>query len=305
MFAFEDDLEAKQWVLDTQKARRSLTAWELGQIALKLKPEIEARAAENKGARTDLRTTLSEGFETIDTKQELADATGLSRGTVNKVIQIDERAPESVKAAMDDGLSVNAGYNITRLLEKLPEEVRAAAVQRAIALAKERKGYKAAFDLSIDDMNALVKEDDDAAGAIRAALFEGGLSVNGGEVVAMSLLGMPEDVRESAAEDAEGLAEIEADYRRGIAKADEHGRIAKAYCAAFEKAVDVHGTDYEVRTWVEFAGIRKPEYTGLIAEAEDVAQRFTRVAEILKQIYETEVVPYEHLYQDSEGQGEG
>mgnify|MGYP001541023436 CR=1 FL=1 len=43
VFAFEDLLEAKQWALDTQKGRRNLDKWELGKIALKLKPEIDRR----------------------------------------------------------------------------------------------------------------------------------------------------------------------------------------------------------------------------------------------------------------------
>ena len=50
VFAFEDLLEAKQWALDTQKARRNLDKWELGKIALKLKPELEARAKANMSA---------------------------------------------------------------------------------------------------------------------------------------------------------------------------------------------------------------------------------------------------------------
>lgn len=37
VFQFDDLLEAKQWALDTQKNRRNLTAWELGNIA----PEAE------------------------------------------------------------------------------------------------------------------------------------------------------------------------------------------------------------------------------------------------------------------------
>lgn len=41
VFAFDDDLEAKQWMLDTQKGRRNLDKWELGKIALKLKPELK------------------------------------------------------------------------------------------------------------------------------------------------------------------------------------------------------------------------------------------------------------------------
>ena len=58
VFAFDNLLEAQQWALDTQKGRRNLDKWELGKIALKLKPEIEARAKENMGTRTDLLTTL-------------------------------------------------------------------------------------------------------------------------------------------------------------------------------------------------------------------------------------------------------
>ena len=50
VFSFEDLLEAKQWALDTQKGRRNLEKWELGKIALKLKPEIEAKARANMAA---------------------------------------------------------------------------------------------------------------------------------------------------------------------------------------------------------------------------------------------------------------
>ena len=54
VFSFEDLLEAKQWALDTQKGRRNLEKWELGKIALKLKPEIEAKARANQsGTRTE------------------------------------------------------------------------------------------------------------------------------------------------------------------------------------------------------------------------------------------------------------
>ena len=44
VFSFESMLEAKQWALDTQKGRRNLDKWELGKIALRLKPDIEARS---------------------------------------------------------------------------------------------------------------------------------------------------------------------------------------------------------------------------------------------------------------------
>ena len=85
VFAFDDLLEAKQWALDTQKGRRNLDKWELGKIALKLRPEIEARAKANQGARTDLSATLPEGSAPVDTRKELAASVGLGERTMGKV----------------------------------------------------------------------------------------------------------------------------------------------------------------------------------------------------------------------------
>ena len=300
VFAFEDDLEAQRWALDTQKARRNLSAWELGQIALKLKPELEAKAKETQGERTDLYLNSDKGDSGHDTTQILADTADVGRDTMNKIIQIDERAPAPVKDALDNGdLSVNAGYNITRLLEKLPEEARDAAAERAVELAKQRKDYKAAFDISLDDMNALVKSDGEAADAIRAALGGGELSVNGGKEVARTLLEMPEDVREAAAADAEGLAGLEADYRKKSQAVDDNADVAKAYNAAFERVADINGAECEVRVWIEWAGIRKDEISGLIGEAENAAAVFSQIAEILRKIHEQEVEPYEEAVRES------
>ena len=140
VFAFEDLLEAKQWALDTQKGRRNLDKWELGKIALKLKPEIEAKAKENQGARTDLSATLPESLAPIDTRKELADAVGLGERTMGKVMQIDEHAPAPVKEALDKKeLSINQGYNLTRQLQEVPEEQREQAAIAAVELEKAKK----------------------------------------------------------------------------------------------------------------------------------------------------------------------
>ena len=66
VFSFADLLEAKQWALDTQKGRRNLDKWELGKIALKLKPEIEARARANQGTRTDLSVNSPKSYPPTD-----------------------------------------------------------------------------------------------------------------------------------------------------------------------------------------------------------------------------------------------
>ncbi|MDE6997271.1 MAG: hypothetical protein K2P04_05260, partial [Oscillospiraceae bacterium] len=121
VFSFEDLLEAKQWALDTQKGRRNLDKWELGKIALRLKPDIEIRARakqqEYHGNQYDSgpSATLPEVHsDPVDTRKELADAVGLGERTMGKVMQIDEHAPAAVKEALDSGdLSINQGYNIT------------------------------------------------------------------------------------------------------------------------------------------------------------------------------------------------
>ena len=143
VFSFEDLLEAKQWALDTQKGRRNLEKWELGKIALKLKPEIEAKARANQGTRTDLSATLPESSDAVDTRKELAEAVGLGERTMGKVIQIDENAPDAIKEALDKKeLSINKGYDLTRQLQDVPEDQREQAAAELLECEKAKKDLK-------------------------------------------------------------------------------------------------------------------------------------------------------------------
>ena len=149
VFSFEDMLEAKQWALDTQKGRRNLDKWELGKIALRLKPDIEARARENmsagggdqksEGAKSGCANSQNP-ISPVNTTKELADAVGIGHQTMSRVMQIDEHAPAAVKEALDSGdLSINQGYNITRQVRELPEEQRDEAAALAVELEKAKK----------------------------------------------------------------------------------------------------------------------------------------------------------------------
>lgn len=147
VFSFEDLLEAKQWALDTQKGRRNLEKWELGKIALKLKPEIEARAKVNMSAGGQAyHPSDEEGLATlpnlppVNTRKELAETVGLGERTMGKVMQIDEHAPAVVKEALDKKeLSINQGYQITKQLQNLPAEKREEAALAAVECAKAKK----------------------------------------------------------------------------------------------------------------------------------------------------------------------
>ncbi|MDE6455435.1 MAG: hypothetical protein K2L38_05945 [Dysosmobacter sp.] len=153
VFSFEDLLEAKRWAIENQRGRRNLEKWELGKIALKLKPDIEAKAKANMSAggqsyrpsetSEEGLTTLS-NLPSINTRKELADSVGIGEVTMGKVMQIDEHAPPAVKEALDSGeLSVNQGYNITKQVQALPEEQREEAAAQAVELAKAKKEIQA------------------------------------------------------------------------------------------------------------------------------------------------------------------
>lgn len=142
VFHFDDLLEAKQWALDTQKGRRNLDKWELGKIALRLKPEIEARAKANMAAgggdhkSNNAKSGLPKSADpilSIDTRQEMADAVGIGKSTMGQIMQIDKHAPEVVKEALDKKeLSINRGYTITKEIQQLPEDQREQAAKEAI-----------------------------------------------------------------------------------------------------------------------------------------------------------------------------
>lgn len=149
VFSFESLLEAKQWALDTQKGRCNLDKWELGKIALKLKPDLEAKAKENMSAGgqayrpSDAEkegSAILPNLTSVDTRKDLAEAVGLGERTMGKIMQIDENAPAAVKEALDNReLSINQGYNLTKQLQKVPEEEREQAAAEAVELEKAKK----------------------------------------------------------------------------------------------------------------------------------------------------------------------
>ena len=164
VFAFESLLEAKQWALDTQRGRRNLDKWELGKIALKLKPEIEAKARENMSAGGGDQKSeeaksgsaiLPNPISAVDTRKELANIVGLGERTMGKVMQIDEHAPVPVKEALDKKeLPTNRGYNLPRQLLGVPEEQREQVAITAIELEKARKEIRQK-DVEIDQRSRI------------------------------------------------------------------------------------------------------------------------------------------------------
>ena len=181
VFHFEDTLEAMRWAVDTQKGRRNLDTWELGKIALKLKPALEARgkanmsaggsnhkkqedmgesssadeegcAPDGAGADSDLPEGMPKSANLtppVNARKEMAKSVGIAPSTMGQIMQIDEKAPQAVKDALDNKeISVNKGYEITRQVQDLPEEEREQAAVDALTMQKVQKELKKADDES-------------------------------------------------------------------------------------------------------------------------------------------------------------
>ena len=159
VFAFDDLLEAKQWALDTQKGRRNLDKWELGKIALKLRPEIEARAKANQQAyhgnqyeSGPLANSPKVQSDAVNTRKELADSVGIGDQTMGRIMQIDKSAPYPIKEALEkNAISVNKAYGMTQKLKDTPEADRENAA-RELLRQDEQKKYR-----QIDEEAAIAK----------------------------------------------------------------------------------------------------------------------------------------------------
>ena len=125
VFSFADLLEAKQWAVETQRNRRNLSMWELGQIALKLKPDLELAAKSNQGLRTDLSVNSPQGYAPTDTRKEMALAVGIGEQSMGRIAQLTENAPQTLKKALDSKVvSINRAWEIMKTVQQMPPEAR-------------------------------------------------------------------------------------------------------------------------------------------------------------------------------------
>lgn len=156
VFSFADLLEAKQWALDTQKGRRNLEKWELGKIALKLKPEIEARAKANMsaGGGDQKSETAKSGLvnssnpiSPVDTRREMARAVGIGEQTMGRIAQLTESAPQILKDALESGeVSVNRGWKTLKAIQQAAPERQETTAAEMVAAVREINHLDAAAD---------------------------------------------------------------------------------------------------------------------------------------------------------------
>lgn len=156
-FSIDTRDDAKIWIIDNQKGRRNLPPFVRIELEAERARILAARAKANQaaGGREKVRQNSDKA---IDVKRDIASATGTSHDTVHKARTIIDRAPEPIKEAVRrQELSIHAGYEATKALERLPEEKRAEVLARVAA--DDRKDVKRAIgEVKLEAKRALAEE---------------------------------------------------------------------------------------------------------------------------------------------------
>jgi len=106
---FKDRDAIKEWIIKNQLGRRNIPAYVRAELALKLKPVIEAQAKKrmSEGAKGTQISAEAKG----ETRDKLAHAAGVSHDTIHKVEKIQQKAPEAIKEKLRTGeMSINQVY---------------------------------------------------------------------------------------------------------------------------------------------------------------------------------------------------
>ena len=126
---FEDRNDVIEWIIKNQFGRRNLPMHERARLALRLKPVIAEKAREKQHSginqyTNSLPQNSAKPSIPIETRDEIAKAAGVSHDTIAKVEKIEEAAPAPVVQASRKGdISVNAAYQVTKMMQEEQEEI--------------------------------------------------------------------------------------------------------------------------------------------------------------------------------------
>jgi undecaprenyl pyrophosphate synthase len=134
--------DVKLWMIDNQLARRSVSDFQRGLMALRKKEIMAARAAQPQDAQSE-DEQVAPFAPPWNTREEVARAARVSANTIGQIERIQKAAtPELVEAIRAGTISINAAANVAQL----PQAVQIAAVaggrkelQQAARQVREQK----------------------------------------------------------------------------------------------------------------------------------------------------------------------
>ena len=136
------------WVIDNHLARRSVSDYQRGVLALRKKDIVSARVAQraaepDSGASAEPAAAAAAEGPPWNTREDIAKAARVSSNTISQIERIQKAAtPELVEAVRSGTISINAAANVA----SLPESEQKAAVaggrkelQQAARQVREQK----------------------------------------------------------------------------------------------------------------------------------------------------------------------
>lgn len=128
---FSDSDSVKLWIIQNQFGRRNLTDFQRAELALQAEPLIAARARENLQATgKNVASINNQGLanlpklESINTRDELAEMSGLSARNISKVKNIiEDAAPSLIDKVRIGEVSIHAASEAASLPAEEQEEI--------------------------------------------------------------------------------------------------------------------------------------------------------------------------------------
>ncbi len=154
------------WVIDNHLARRSVSDFQRGVLALRKKDIVSARVAQ-RPAEGDAAVEPSSAAKAPEpppwnTREDVAKAARVSSNTISQIERIQKAAtPELVEAVRSGTISINAAANVA----SLPQEAQIAAVaggrkelQQAARQVREQKAASRPPKENADDPEAELRQ---------------------------------------------------------------------------------------------------------------------------------------------------
>lgn len=140
--SFSSIEDVQLWVIENNLARRSVSDYQRGVLALRKKDIVAARSAQRAG-EPDKADDAAEAGPPWSTREDVAKAARVSSNTISQIERIQRAAtPQLVEAVRAGTISINAAANVA----SLPEEQQRAAVaggrkelQQAAKQVREQK----------------------------------------------------------------------------------------------------------------------------------------------------------------------
>lgn len=129
-------------------------------------------------------------------------------------------------------------------------------------------------------MGKVMQIDENAPEVVKDALDNKELSINQGYNLTRQLQQVPKEQREDAAKGA--LENLRKEVKKKDAEIDRKTKIAKCFCAVYEKINLLEVSEDNIRIWVDCTRMKPDEITDAAEESYRHSEMFRKIGDILK-----------------------